>query len=83
MMSMQNSAYLAHYYPEEYKKLIELARTTEIMREKELGRGFSVWSSNPKYNTEYRDRVVRENYVPDLISRINQDIIQVSIFDEE
>lgn len=83
MMSMQNSAYLAHYYPEEYKKLVELAKSTEIMREEAFGRPFSVWSSNPKYNTDYRDRVVREKYIPDLISRINQDIIQISIFDEK
>lgn len=81
LMSMENSAYLAHYYPEEYDKLIKLARDTEIMREETLGRPFSVWSSNPKYNTEYRDKVVREKYVPDLIAKINQDVVQLSIFD--
>ena len=81
MMSMGDSAYLAHYYPEEYDKLIKLARDTEIMREETLGRPFSVWSSNPKYNTEYRDKVVREKYVPDLIAKINPNIVQISIFD--
>ena len=73
LMSMENSAYLLHYYPEEYNKLIKLARDTEIMREQTLGRPFSVWASNPKYNTEYRDRVVREKYLPELIAKINQD----------
>lgn len=51
------------------------------MRERELGRPFSVWSSNPKYNTDYRDRIVREEYVPDLISKINQDKFQITFFD--
>jgi 3'-phosphoadenosine 5'-phosphosulfate sulfotransferase (PAPS reductase)/FAD synthetase len=81
MMSMENSAYLLLYYPEEYKNLMELARQTEIMREETLGRPFSVWSSNPKYNTEYRDKVVREKYLPMLISDINEDIKQMTIFD--
>ena len=81
MMSMENSAYLLLYYPEEYKNLMELARETEIMREETLGRPFSVWSSNPKYNTEYRDKVIREKYLPELIAKINQDVVQISIFD--
>jgi 3'-phosphoadenosine 5'-phosphosulfate sulfotransferase (PAPS reductase)/FAD synthetase len=81
LMRIQNSAYLLHYYPEEYNKLYKLARDTEIMREQTLGRPFSVWSSNPKYNTEYRDRVVRENYLPLLVSDINEEVKQLSIFD--
>lgn len=73
MMSMENSAYLAHYYPEEYQKLIDLAKQTEVMREETLGRPFSVWSSNPKYNTEYRDKRIREKYLPELIDKISRD----------
>lgn len=70
MMSMQNIAYLCHYYPEEYEKLIKYAKDTETMREQTLGRAFSVWSSDPKYNTEYRDKRVREKYLPELIKKI-------------
>lgn len=81
MMSMQNSAYLALYYPEEYKKLIELAKATEIMREEALGKPFSVWSSNPKYDTDYRDQIVRNKYVPELILKMDPKITQLSIFD--
>ena len=33
---------------------------TEKIREKELGRSFSVWATNPKYNTEYRMKRVEE-----------------------
>ena len=81
MASMQNMAYLYIYYPEEYNKLIKFAKDTEIMREETLGRPFSVWSSNPKYNTDYRDKMVREMYVPDLINQINGYNPQISIFD--
>lgn len=81
LASMENNAYLAHYYPEQYQKLIDLAKDTEIMREQTLGKPFSVWSSNPKYNTEYRDKVVREKYVLELIAKISQDVVQLSIFD--
>ena len=81
MMSMQNAAYLFIYDRDEYKKLIEFAKSTEIMREQTLGRGFSVWSSNPKYNTDYRDKMVREKYVPQLISNVNQEQIVFLIKD--
>ena len=73
MSSMSNHAYLLHYYPLEYEKMIELARNTESMREKELGKAFSVWQGNPTYNTEYRDKRIRERYLPKLIERIEND----------
>jgi hypothetical protein len=61
--------------------MIDLAKKTEIMREKELGKPFSVWSSNPKYNTDYRDKMIREKYIPQLISQIDPISFQLSIFD--
>ena len=81
MASMKEHAYLLYYYPKEYAKMIDLAKETEKTNSIKYGRPFSVWSSNPKYNTEYRDKVVREKYVPDLIAKINQDVVQISIFD--
>ena len=81
LASMDNLAYLLHYYPQEYETLIKLAKDTEIMREETLGRPFSVWSSNPRYNTEYRDRMVREKYLPELLVKINGDKTQISFFD--
>ena len=71
MASMTNHAYLLRYYPAEYETMMNLARDTEIMRERELGRPFSVWSSNPKYNTEYRDKRIRSKYLPELIESLN------------
>lgn len=61
--------------------MIDLARESEKINSIKYGRPFSVWSSNPKYNTDYRDKVVREKYVPDLIAKINPNVVQISIFD--
>ena len=66
MQSLANQAYLAKYYPVEYDAMNRLAHETEVKRERELGRPFSVWASNPKYNTEYRDMRIREKYLPEL-----------------
>ena len=66
MQSMAASAYRLKYYPEQYEKMMALAKATESKMEKDLGRPFSVWNSNPKYNTEYRDKRVREFYLPKI-----------------
>lgn len=54
MQSMQNTKYLSVYYPEEYEKMMKMCTYTEKERTNELNRPFSVWASNPKYNTAYR-----------------------------
>ena len=66
MTSRINLAYLLKYYPEKYVELMNLSKETEKKREKELGRCFSVWSSNPKYNTDYVDNNVRVKWIPKL-----------------
>lgn len=71
MQSMYATAYLMKYYPKQYEKMMELAKETEVKREREIGRPFSVWSSNPKYNSEYRDKRVRDVYLPKLDYRLN------------
>lgn len=73
LSSMVENAYLLKYYPDYYKRMMELAKDTEVKREKELGRPFSIWSSDPKYNTDYRDKRIREKYLPKLIERIEND----------
>jgi 3'-phosphoadenosine 5'-phosphosulfate sulfotransferase (PAPS reductase)/FAD synthetase len=72
LQSMQDTAYLMKYYPAEYKQMIAYAKATEEMREETLGRPFSVWTSNPKYNTEYRDKRVREVYLPKLEEQLKR-----------
>lgn len=66
MQSMIETAYILKYYPKQYEKMMKLAKETEVKRERELGRPFSVWSSEPKYNSEYRDKRVREVYLSKL-----------------
>lgn len=48
MMSKISMAYLLKYYPDNFNFMIERMRETEKIREAELGRPFSVTSSNPK-----------------------------------
>lgn len=60
LQSMKNTLYLRKFYPEQYNIMMTLARNTEIQREYELGRPFSIWQSNPKYNTEYRMKRIEE-----------------------
>ena len=72
MASMSNMAYLLKYYPNEYKKLMALAKAHEDYVLSEYGKPFSVFSGNPKYNTEYRDRVIREKYLPKLEEEIKK-----------
>ena len=76
MSSRINLAYLLKYYPEKYDELMKLSKDTEKTREKELGRCFSVRSSNPKYNTDYIDNNVRFKWLPKLedIERTCQNI---------
>ena len=43
--------------------MIEKMRETEMIRSKELGRPFSVTSSNPKYNADYLDNIIRTKWL--------------------
>lgn len=60
LQSMKNTLYLRKYYPDNYYYMMNLARETEKKRELELGRPFSVWQSNPKYDTVYRMKRIEE-----------------------
>ena len=61
-----NFAYLYKYYPENFAFMIDKMRETEAVREKELGRPFSCISSNPKYNSEYLERIIKTKWVKKL-----------------
>ena len=54
LASIDNLVYTKKYYPKEYERLMNLALETEKQFYKETGKMVSRWSSNPKYNTEYR-----------------------------
>jgi len=66
MQSMLSSAYLLKYYSKQYEEMITMAKATEQSRESERGGPFSVWRKDRKYNTEYRDKRVREVWLPKI-----------------
>ena len=58
---LENLAYTKKYYPDEYEYFMTLALNHEKEMAKRYGRDkFSVWSSNPKYDTAYRMKRVDE-----------------------
>ena len=66
MSSFLNMAYLYKYYPENFRYMLEKMRETEELREKEYGRPFSVISSNPKYNADYLEHIVKTKWLKKL-----------------
>lgn len=71
MASKMQMAYLLKYYPENFEFMIERMRETEKIRERELGRPFSVISSNPKYNADYLDYIIRTKWLRILSEKEN------------
>ena len=63
MSSKIGFAYLLKYYPDNFEYMINKMRETEQIREKELGRPFSVSSSNPKYNADYLENIIRTKWL--------------------
>jgi 3'-phosphoadenosine 5'-phosphosulfate sulfotransferase (PAPS reductase)/FAD synthetase len=72
MISMTSLAYLLKYYPDNYSELMKLAKKTEVLREKEFGRPFSVFCGEPKYNSDYKNKRVHEVYLPKLEEQIRK-----------
>lgn len=66
MASYMNFAYLYKYYPDNFAYMIEKMRETERDVEKEIGRPFSVISSNPKYNSEYLENIIKTKWIKKL-----------------
>ena len=63
MSGYLNFAYLYKYYPEHFKYMIDKMRETEKIRETEYKRSFSVISSNPKYNADYLEYIIKTKYL--------------------
>lgn len=66
MGSKLNFAYLYKYYPERFNYMITKMRETEQLREKELGRPFSIIASNPKYNADYLENIIKTKWLKKL-----------------
>ena len=61
LSSTEGLVYTKKYYPDQYDYLMGLALKHEKEMAKKYGREqFSVWQSNPKYDTEYRMKRVDE-----------------------
>ena len=67
LMSYENMAYLYVYYNDHYNFMLEKMKETEAKRTKELGRPFAIKQSNPKYNAEYVDHVVKTKYIQRIL----------------
>lgn len=63
MTSFMPYAYLYKYYPKHFAFMVSKMRETEIRKEKELHRPFSVISSNPKYNSIYLVHIVKNKWI--------------------
>lgn len=66
MSSYLNFAYLYKYYPEKFRYMIGKMRETEQIREAQIGRPFSVTSSNPKYNADYLENIIENKWLKKL-----------------
>ncbi len=79
MCTMNNLAYILLYYPNSYEEMMKLAKETELLLGREYGKPFSVFSGNPKYNAVYKDKRVREKYLPQLEEQLKKDNIYTTL----
>ena len=66
MSSFLNFAYLYKYYPENFQYMLEKMREAEKIIEGKTGRPFSAISSNPKYNADYLENIVKTKWIQKL-----------------
>lgn len=66
MSSYINFAYLFKYYPDNFDFMITKMQETEKIRGVELGRPFSIISSNPKYNADYLVNIIKTKWLKKL-----------------
>lgn len=59
-----NLAYLLTYYPDHYNHFMRMCKQTEEAMEHKTGKKHSIFQGNPKYNTDYINRNVREKWLP-------------------
>lgn len=63
LSSMLDFAYLYKYYPDNFNYMLGKMRETEKIRESELGRPFSCIASNPKYNADYLENIIKTKWL--------------------
>lgn len=73
MMSYETMAYIYIYYPDNYKFMVEKMTETEEYLTKLKGKPVAIKQSNPKYNMEYVDNIVRTKYVKILKRKLEEE----------
>lgn len=63
MASRMEQAYLFKYYPEHFNYMVDKMRESEKLEAMRYGRPFSVISSNPKYNADYLDNIIKTKWI--------------------
>ena len=63
MASRMSFAYLYKYYPDKFRYMIEKMRETEKRVAELIGRPFSVTTSNPKYNADYLENIIKTKWI--------------------
>lgn len=66
MSNYMTFAYLCKYYPDNFSYMIEKMRETESVWQEERGRPYSVISSNPKYNADYLENIIKTKWLKKL-----------------
>lgn len=72
MMSYDEMAYLLKYYPENYNFMIEKMKETESYLTNKKGKPIAIKQSNPKYNVQYVDNIVKTKYLPRLLKKLEE-----------
>ena len=70
LAGMQTLAYMCVFYPVEFERYFEMAITTEDKTGEKLGRKFSLFQMNTKYDARYYYNRVKTVYVPRLLEQI-------------
>lgn len=66
MATKMEFAYLYKYYPQNFEYMIDKMRETERLKGIALGKPLSVTSSDPKYNADYLDNIIKTKWIKKL-----------------
>ena len=66
MSSLTTYAYLYKYYPENFDYMISKMRETEKKFTERAGRPFTIRGTNPKYNADYVENIVKTKWLKKL-----------------
>ena len=83
MSAFLNFAYLYKYYPDNFAYMLQKMRASEKMFSERYQRPFSVISSNPKYNADYLEHIVKTKWLKKLNEKEMEYAAQNVILEQE